>query len=151
MTKSGNRIFSLFVLFSLILALGKQISFLIMFFSIETSFQKVCIFLIYNCYILTYEDISQNPPVAHGQVQAHEPRDALGYPKLGHLVYRQTTVLSTEQRHTVGFQVSLYLELKKLVSLWNRCFSEVTFRCMLTWQLIPAWSLLGYFRADVLV
>ena len=79
--------------------------------------QKGYIFLIYNCYILTYEDISQNPPVAHGQVQAHEPRDALGYPKLGHLVYRQTTVLSTEQRHTVGFQVSLYLELKKLVSL----------------------------------
>ena len=35
--------------------------------------------------IFTNEDVSKDPPWAHGQVKAHEPGDALGLACLGHL------------------------------------------------------------------
>ncbi len=47
--------------------------------------QGLCYDYLYTETVLTDEDISQDPPLAHGQVQPHEARDALCHSKLGHL------------------------------------------------------------------
>jgi hypothetical protein len=62
---------------------GKSIT----FFTVQVTEAQIC-FLSVQRYIftdLTNENIAQDPPVTHGQVQTHESGDALGHTKLGHL------------------------------------------------------------------
>jgi hypothetical protein len=61
---------------------GKSIT----FFTVQVTAALNCLLSVHR-YItnLTNENIAQNPPVTHGQVQTHESGDALGHTKLGHL------------------------------------------------------------------